>query len=220
MSISPKIDGVSIVMLGSFNPSIINPEWLERHGIINESQKDYALRNPEDVIHQTLSSFKIAEDIEITTTIDRFSIEGEFVRYLEIRDIVVGTFELLEHTPVTAIGINRHMHFEHARNIDFENLCETTFSEAHLEDSMESPRISSLTIVGKRQDENEGIIRVKIEPSKSKSIDSGVFVSINNHIQGNENKNVDLMKILKNLKDDDSWVKTCQFALDLAERLI
>src|SRR5688500_4623204 len=107
--LEPKISGSSIVLRGSFNPTIFQPSWLARYNLISTQEADAAQVK---VVHSEVSHFETESSV-IQVTKDRFAAATKAsVHWVPLADLVVGTFSILEHTPVTAMGINRQMHFE------------------------------------------------------------------------------------------------------------
>ena len=52
------------------------------------------------------------EWLQLNVVRDRFQVGTQHAPYFEpLRDLVVGIFSLLRHTPVFALGINREFHF-------------------------------------------------------------------------------------------------------------
>ncbi len=108
MRIEPEISGVSVVLLGSFNPAIFAPAWFALHGILPRRVADNA---DLQVVHKQQAMFS-TEWLRIRVTPDRFEAETQQDPHVRVRDFVIRVFkELLFHTPVEAFGINRHVHF-------------------------------------------------------------------------------------------------------------
>ncbi|MYC69905.1 MAG: hypothetical protein F4X17_04265 [Gemmatimonadetes bacterium] len=109
MRIEPEISGVSVVLLGDFNPAIFTPAWFALHGLLPESVTDSAdLR----LAHQQVTEFA-ADWLLLHVTVDRFSVETLQAPHIRLRDLVARIFkEYLHHTPFRAFGINRSVHFQ------------------------------------------------------------------------------------------------------------
>jgi len=73
----PEISGGSIVLLGTFNPTIFQPEWLVRQHFETEKY----------VLQVTNEKFVAASKPNASSA--------------PLRDLVHGAFFILEHTPVT-----------------------------------------------------------------------------------------------------------------------
>ncbi len=109
MRIEPEISGVSVVLLGDFNPAIFTPAWFALHGLLPESVADDA---DLQVAHQQVTDFA-ADWLRLQVTAERFFVETLQAPYIRLRDLVARIFkEYLHHTPVRAFGINRGVHFQ------------------------------------------------------------------------------------------------------------
>lgn len=105
---TPQISSSSIVLAGSFNPRIFQPEWFARQGLMSKEQVEAAEIR---VIVPEVAHFE-TEQVVIQVTQERFiASSNPNANAVPLRDLVQGTFFILEHTPITAMGLNRHMHF-------------------------------------------------------------------------------------------------------------
>ena len=190
MLIEPEISGVSVVLLGSFNPAIFTPAWFSLHEILPKSAADNA---DLQVAHGQLAVFS-TEWLQLHVTPDRFHATTQQGPLVRVRDLVARVFrEHLFHTPVKAIGINREIHFRAnspaARDRVGRRLAPVEpwgeIAET-LELGGEDGGMTSLTMRGSRPDRRPpgGHINVTVEPSVR--IDDGrsglgLYVHINDH---------------------------------------
>ena len=108
MRIEPEISGVQIVVLGQFNPAIFAPAWFALNGLLREGVTTNA---QVQVIHPQVADFT-ADWLHLKVMSERFEVTTQQAPYERLRDLVVRVFsECLHHTPVTAFGINRNVHF-------------------------------------------------------------------------------------------------------------
>ena len=108
MRIEPEISGVTVVLLGKFNPAIFTPAWFELHDLLPQSVVEDA---DLQIAHQQATSFS-AGWLRLQVTVDRFVVETLQAPHVRLRDLVARTFkEYLHHTPLGAFGINRDVHF-------------------------------------------------------------------------------------------------------------
>ena len=108
MLIPPEISGAAVVLLGHFNPSIFTPHWFGRYGVVSNREADAA--NIVFVLPEMVS-FKIGS-MSISVDRNRFSIETFEAPWVSILDFVTKTFgEVLPHTPIDKLGINRQIEF-------------------------------------------------------------------------------------------------------------
>jgi hypothetical protein len=204
-----EIDGTSTVILGSFNPAISHPSWYEKQGLISEADAE----NTEiKVVVPDVSEIKIGS-IRVQVVRDRFTVETADPRYFEsVRDLALGTFAVLEHTPVKALGINRNMHFRMG-SIDKQRAFLKLLVHSETWNTVfDSPEFNSLTMRHNRTDP-PGFLAVKIEPSVR--IDPGVFIQMNNHYDIADNG---IAELLRNLKDN--WEQSIHDASKLANNLL
>jgi len=109
MRIEPEIDAAAIVLLGSFNPKIFQPFWFARHGLVSDDEADSANIS---VIHSDITAFEI-ESFTLRVERERFALERKIAPLIVISDLAGRVFgDLLPHTPLRALGINRHVHFD------------------------------------------------------------------------------------------------------------
>jgi hypothetical protein len=104
----PEINGAGIVLTGSFNPAIFQPAWFARQNLLPQTEADTA--DVKAIVHQ-FCDFETGR-FHIQVTNERFAVLTKAdANPAPLRDLVLGTFYILEHTPVSALGLNRHMHF-------------------------------------------------------------------------------------------------------------
>ena len=108
MRIEPEIAGVSVVLLGNFNPSIFTPTWFEWHELLPQKTVDVTNLG---IVHPQISNFN-ADWLDIQVVTERFQISTTQAPYVRLQDLAVRIFrELLPHTRLRAMGINREIHF-------------------------------------------------------------------------------------------------------------
>jgi hypothetical protein len=111
----------SIVAVGDFNPAIFSPDWLERNDLIGEGDADTAreggrTRSMMLVSHQA-TTFE-TEWFALQVLESQFSLTSKDVLSPAFKDLAVGIFQLVPHTPVTAVGLNFLGHFKLASEHD------------------------------------------------------------------------------------------------------
>ena len=222
MQIDPEFSGVSVVLLGSFNPAIFTPAWFALHELLPKS----AAENAElQVAHPGLTVFS-TEWLQLQITTDRFQAATRSAPNIRVHDFVARVFgEHLFHTPVSALGINRYVHFraqsQNARDRVGRMLAPVEpwrpcFENVKLDS--EHIRMRSLTI-GVAQPEGRPpgrSVNVTVEPSARIDDDqSGIFVGVNDHyvvgVDGIEGRR----QLLTFLTDDfESSIKRSDVIID------
>ena len=108
MRIEPEISDCSIVLIGRFNPAIFHPAWLKAKDIQPEANENTVNLQ---IVHNDIASFTI-DTVSYFVEESRFKIETTSGPWIRIADTTRKIFgDHLVHTPVTAFGINRTIHF-------------------------------------------------------------------------------------------------------------
>ncbi len=214
--IKPKIEGLNIVLRGSFNPQIFQPAWFAAEGLIRKEEADSA---KVQVIHPEVTVFSLDWG-QVQVTHDLFSAESSTNQRFSpelIRDLTVGTFRLLRHTPVTMMGLNRFFHFPITSMELWHSVGHKLAPKEHWRDLLQEPGTRSLTIQGVRPDGLKGLILVKIEPSIEAH--PGVFVHVNDHFEAQATAPVqgatELIGIL-----EKSWKESLERSRKIAYSLV
>lgn len=175
----PEIQGVTIVLLGDFNPKIFQPAWFAHHELINNYEIEDATIK---IVHPDVVSFTLGW-MELNVTRDKFTITTlQEPHYRTVFELVIRTFKLLEHTPLRYLGINQMKHYRMKDENEWHDLGDMLAPKNLWRDIFKKPGMRSLTMEeGVRPDNYNGYIRVTIEPSDR--IRPGVFFQVNDHFQ-------------------------------------
>jgi len=180
----PEIQGVSIVAVGSLNPAIFQPLWFAGNNLIREEEAKSA---DIQIIHKDVTVFS-TEWFSMQVTQDRFAADtNDPTKYQPLRDLVVGTFKVLEHTPIHAFGLNTNRHFRLESEDAWHAFGHYYAPKDTWRHILTNPGLRSLMIEGKRESCGAQRIRVKVEPSTK--VHPGVFVHVNEHYTVEEEKN-------------------------------
>lgn len=173
----PEAEGLDVVLVGSFNPAIFHPEWFLRQGLIAEQDAKEA------TVQEVSSEITIVQmcGILLQCVSDRFSLGTKNISNAErMQDLVRQTFSLLSHTPITACGINPHVHYLVGNDAYWHKIGNTLAPKDLVWDGMlEKPGMQSLTIKAPRNGDFPGVINATVEPSAKHS--PGVYVKANYH---------------------------------------
>ncbi len=170
-----EIEGVNVVLVGSFNPRIFQPAWFAAQKLISEKTADAA---EVEVLHRDVTVFAV-DWLNVQVIPERFIAVATQAPYELLRDFVTGTFEILNHTPVRLLGLNLDRHFKMASKEAWDGLGKRLAPPEPWESALDGPGLASLTMLGQRSDEQEGAVRVKVEPSAK--VEFGVHVQVNDH---------------------------------------
>ena len=188
MRIEPEIDGVSVILVGSFNPAIFTPAWFALHGLLPQGIADSA---DLAVAHKQMTTFN-ADWLRLEVTPDQFHVETVQAPHVRIHDLVLRVFgEHLHHTPLTAFGLNRNVHFQAASLAARDQLGRILApvepwgawgQELGLDGEHGGMTSLTMTQVDPQGRPTGGRINVKVEPSvRIGNGRTGVFVRVNDH---------------------------------------
>lgn len=188
LRIEPEIGGVGVVVVGDFNPAIFTPAWFVLHDLLPANVADNAQI---EVIHPQITEFT-ADFLHLQVTNERFSAETSQAPYVRVCDLVARVFrERLPHTPLKALGINRHVHFRVRSMAERDRIGRTLAPVepwgalgSNLELAGEQCGMTSLTMsqIDPPGRAPGGRINVTVEPSNR--IDDprlGVYVGVNDY---------------------------------------
>jgi hypothetical protein len=172
-----------IVLRGELNPAIFQPLWFVKNGLIGENEGSSAQI---EVVHRDISRFRL-EWLQLEVLRDKFLVRTlEEGREEELRDFILGTFKLLRHTPIYAMGINYVVHFSVESIEDWHAIGHKLAPKKDIWDKiLTEPGTEKVIIRGKRPDQYQGCVRVQVGPSPI--ITPGLFVDINDHFTHHEN---------------------------------
>lgn len=192
LRIEPEIGGVAIVLRGNFNPSIFQPFWMSRQGLISD---EAAAAATVSVIHAEISHFAIESEFILNVQADRFQISRATAPLVAASDLCARIFgDILPHTPITQIGINRSVHFSVGSMQERDRIGKLIapqdpwgeFSEGFdSDDPTITGGLQTMTMINKKvSDRESGYIQARVEPSQAIGKgQTGIFMEINDHYQ-------------------------------------
>jgi hypothetical protein len=190
MRISPQISAASIVALGHFNPLIFGRDWLRDKEILvgNDFEK---LKT--SIVHPDIVSYEMPWG---TFQADRttFNIGTTREPLVRVHDFFVRCFQFLPETPISAVGINREVHFETASEAARDRVGDVLAPKEFWGDFVQSGGqktggLRSLIMEQattkegrhRRTDGKFGHVWVRVEPSLRQDIRYGIFMQVNDH---------------------------------------
>lgn len=176
MVFAPDRSQTSVVLVGSFNPQIFQPAWFDQQSLLPSEEAGSAKI---EIIHSEIVQFS-TEWLELQVTKDRFSATSTEQPSEPLRDLLLGTFSLLQYTPVNALGVNLDAHFAMADEESWHRVGHTLVPPENWP-ALQDAGVLTVTEQGARTDGFEGYVRVKVEPSVL--IRPGVYVQVNDHYQ-------------------------------------
>ena len=208
MRIEPEIDGVSIVLLGDFNPAILTPAWFVLQGLLPKGAEESA---DVEAIHPQIASFHF-DWFGVRVATDHFVATTEQAPHVRLRDLVAGAFgERLRHTPLRSLGINRYVHFRTGNpaarvRMGLALAPVEPWGEwgLGLGSSAEDGGVTSLTMTRLRPEGRPEGDRINVTVQPSVKIDDrrlGVYVGVNDHYGDEGSDRSGAMRLVDILED-------------------
>lgn len=207
----PQLDlhATNIVLRGQFNAAIFHPSWFAAQDLMRQQEAEAA---EIEVVHPEAAVFQV-EWLQVRITRDRFQVATTQEPYFEaLRDLVVGTFDLLRHTPLRVLGINQDFHYRLESEDAWHAVGHRLAPKKDWQKILNEPGMMSLAMQGQRSDDLDGYIRVKVEPSPRTEF--GVYVNVNDHY-GLQSASDMLIDILS-----EQWDASMQRGLQIAEHIV
>lgn len=208
----PEIDSATVALVGAFNPSIFQPQWFARQGLLPFAEADTAeikLLVPQVCHFET-------ERFIVQVTNDRFLASSKAsTSSAPLRDLINGTFFILEHTPATAIGLNREMHFQIDSEEEWHKLGDRLVPKEGWQGILEG-RVGmlSLDVTADKTDPPGAKINIKVQPSGR--VKFGAYFLINEHYPAPEAKPLaGAMAVLR-----DRWEGAQLYATQIANHIL
>jgi hypothetical protein len=191
---TPEAEGASIVMIGSFNPAIFQPLWLGAQQLIRADEAENAKIT---TIQAQVADFS-TEWFQLQVLQQRLAVLTTDPRqYGPLRDLAMGMFAILAHTPVSRVGINRYFHFATPSIDVWHRIGHKLAPKEPWHDIMKLPGLRSLLMQGRRDETSEGLLYIKVEPSLK--VTRGIFVEVNEEFRAPAD----------GLPEGAQWVPSC-----------
>jgi hypothetical protein len=170
-----KVQELVLVLIGEFNPIIIQPSWLVHKGLIRESE---GTGSETDIIHNEVTRFDLGwGNLEISR--QRFMIRTTDESSFSVaKDLTVSIFNILKETPVKYLGINHVLHYELNAN-QYDDLGNKLAPFGNWEGFMKNPKLIQLEMQElPRKDGLPGHYKIRLGVSELIKL-YGVSVNIN-----------------------------------------
>jgi hypothetical protein len=210
-----KIQEVSIVLRGAFNPAIFHPSWLAAQDLIRSQEAEEAEIG---IVHPQVAQFESGW-LRMNVTTDRFQVDTSQEPFYEpLRDLVIGICQIMVHTPLRVVGINRDFHYGLASEDTWHAVGHRLVPKQDWEEVLSSPGMRTLTVEGQRPDGLQGYIRVRVEPSTR--VLSGVYTQVNDHYvlpSANESP-ASAREVIAIISEQ--WTQSMERGLQIAEKIV
>ncbi len=206
----PEINGASIALTGSFNPKIFQPEWFARQGLLPAEEAEGAQVR---AIVPQICQFE-TERFYVQVTDQQFLAGSKpSTDPAPLPDLVRGTFFILEHTPVTALGLNRQMHFALGSEEEWHRVGDRLAPKDGWNEIL-GGRPGMLSLIIQTVMPEGAVFTFRIEPSTQ--VKNGIYFDANAHFSGLEKDSLNaLMEIAH-----EQWEGTQAYASKVANHIL
>lgn len=209
----PGPESASIVLVGGFNPAILHPQWFARQELLRSSEADDA---KVDMVSSALTAVRFAW-FTLEVVGDRFTATTtDPAHYSALQECVAGTFELLEFTPIVAMGLNSERHVRASTGDAWgklEDKLAPRDSWATVLPGPPGPTLQTLSVAGVRPNSPAERLNVTVEPSHRFS--GGLYVRTNEHFQFNDGSDAKgPMKLLR-----ENWAHALAYSNEITYHL-
>jgi len=166
--------------MGQFNPAIFQPAWFTAQNLLRAAEADNANI---DIIRPEICKFT-ADWVQLEVLQERFLASTIHTNMEEpLKDLVLGTFRILHHTPVQQLEITKEMHIKLDTEDAWHAIGNKLTPKTIWESIVKKPGMASLTIQGERTDNRTGAFLVKVEPSRRPEFHPAIFFQITDRVQ-------------------------------------
>eukprot|EP00456_Euglypha_rotunda_P058288 TRINITY_DN483_c0_g1_i15.p1 TRINITY_DN483_c0_g1~~TRINITY_DN483_c0_g1_i15.p1 ORF type:complete len:222 (+),score=23.47 TRINITY_DN483_c0_g1_i15:1021-1686(+) len=203
----------TFVALGSFNPAIFHPKWFETNELIPAGGWS---EDELEVCSRQLSIFTM-DELRVEVTGDRLAMLTQKPSLSPaLKDLAVGALAILEHTPLTAVGLNLQMHFRMPSLEAYHDVGHRLAPKTDW-DFLDFPAMLQLKMQGRRTSTKSERLEFAIGPADD--IVYGLAVAVNQHYNLDSHdvrgKNLECRRILM-----EDWPEFMRFAADSAVKLL
>ena len=192
---TPERKQFAIVLAGTFNPLMFQPEWFGRYGVISqeevESSRNQSNAQP-TIITPQLSFFRTSQ-LNVSVDEARFQVQAEKEPFLLVKDFVKNTFERLGGLTLSAYGFNYSAHYkfrgEAELNAFADRLAPKQYWRTLLgKDVSGDNRTGGLIAIHMSQakEQADGLINVQLQ--RSVLTFPGVFIHCNDHTDAKKDR--------------------------------
>lgn len=205
----------SIVVLGNFNPVIFQPLWFSNNNLLPLEETTAA----EDVtIGRQIAFFRIG-GMQIQVDPARMcltTLESPLVPVL--RDLTEGVLLLLEHTPITSMGLNLDAIFRVETNEAWHEIGHRLVPKNEWSRIFSQPGMMGVQVRGTRPDCTADAMNARVEPTPP----NGIVLAMNQHYDlGKDEKSTvrerhaEALRILR-----EDWLPFLTFARTAADEIL
>ena len=177
------------------NPAIHSPDWYRSLELISDSELAES-RGLGLAVTQIVSNFQVPS-FQVVCTEEKWLIRASESQAERVMRIAQGVFEALEHTPVSAYGINFNLHVEGDAPDVHRRFTSRIGTILRLEEEVEFCSLSYAVLLDGRT------LNARIEPSRQQA--NRLFMSLNYHygVSAQQFQRFDLGTLLQEAAERD-----------------
>lgn len=189
MTYTAEIFTSTTVVVGEFNPAIFTPDWLERNKLIGEGDAAVAREGragSQLLVSHQVTSFE-TEWFTLQVLDKQFTLASKEVLSPAFKDLAVGIFQLVSHTPVRAMGLNFTGQFK-LNNLEEQHKVGDVLAPKDIWNTLYPEEfyvgLENLTMRiqhGSRKDGPDTNDEKRITLQRSSNIKTGISLSFNDH---------------------------------------
>lgn len=165
------------MLIGRFNPDILQPMWFAAKGLLSEQDVDA----DSVLVSQGFTSFA-TDELTIVCSRDRLQFGTTPKTPTEdiLRDVITQTFELLVETPVIQLGVNHQVHIPKSEQT-WDTVVGLLGDPQRRLVLLDEQELRTVELTAKRDDGFEGSRTIHMQPSVYH--EGGVWFQLNDHVQ-------------------------------------
>jgi hypothetical protein len=169
----PSFSEQSIVVVGSLNPAIFHPSWFAANELVRPS--DVQIDAMKILVSSDVTVFT-ASWFDLRAMQRRLSLHTNDPRMdLPLRDLMRGTFECLEHTPVAAFGFNCDQVYSFDTDEEAARLTDLLSPKSAWDQFLQSTSVQRVIVAGVHDGH---IVKFRVDTD-----DNVVKLSVNQHYE-------------------------------------
>lgn len=156
---------MTVLVAGSFNPLIVEPNWLQSEGLLGALDLETARTSEETLISPEVSTIEF-DRFRVETLRDRLLVatRAETETPAQVFEFVYGILTRLGHTPIRSFSYHYAWHFKLPAG-RWDELQSRLWQPTNWLPMLDTPELFSIVVEGLRTDGLPGEIAITIEPS-------------------------------------------------------
>jgi hypothetical protein len=215
----PSHEGAAIILLGSFNPGIFQPDWLASQNLISSDEATAATEKEDFIVSSDGTAFSTGW-LQLQVTSERLqAVTHDPTSFLSLRDFVAGTLVVLEHTPCKQLGLDYLADYLTPSDSEWHSFGDKLAPKEAWRPLFAEGRIGmrSLVIEGPPLQGEGQLARIKLEPSMRLQPKLGIYLQTNLQIQTAQKHSEGTADLVQRL--NASWEGWIEYSRGVMEKL-